>query len=84
MFANPVWVRYVLVPTLTDDLESLRELKTFLNALNNIKKIEVLPYHSLGESKYKQLGISYKLKDVPLPTEQQINIAVKILKGENK
>ena len=81
---KPVWIRYVLVPTLTDDLDSLIELKEFLNTLNNIEKIEVLPYHSLGEAKYGKLGIDYPLSHIPQPTEQQINIANKILIGENK
>ncbi len=81
---KPMWVRYVLVPTLTDDTQSLMALKEFLNTLDNVKKIEVLPYHSLGEAKYGKLGIDYPLHNIPQPTEQQIDIANKILIGENK
>lgn len=81
---KPMWVRYVLVPTLTDDTQSLMALKEFLNTLDNVKKIEVLPYHSLGEAKYGKLGIDYPLHHIPQPTEQQIDIANKILIGENK
>ena len=81
---KPVWIRYVLVPTLTDDTQSLIELRKFLNTLSNIKKIEVLPYHSLGEAKYSKLGIAYQLSHIPQPTKQQIDKANKILIGEIK
>ena len=81
---KPVWIRHVLVPTLTDNTSSLTELKDFLNTLNNVKKIEVLPYHSLGKSKYEALGLDYPLSHIPPPTEQQLNIANKILRGDNK
>lgn len=81
---KPVWIRYVLVPTLTDDTAALVELRNFLNTLSNVEKIEVLPYHSLGVAKYDKIGISYPLRNIPQPTENQINIANKILKGENK
>ena len=78
----PMWIRYVLVPTINEDIESLTELRQFLNTLNNIEKIEVLPYHTLGVTKYKQLGINYLLNDITPPTDEQIKIANQILKGE--
>ncbi len=79
----PVWIRYVLVPTFNIDEQSLTELKQFLNTLNNVQKIEILPYHTLGVEKYKKLGIEYKLKGVNTPTKQEIDYATKILIGEN-
>jgi pyruvate formate lyase activating enzyme len=81
---KPTWIRYVLVPTLTDDTQSLKELRCFLNTLNNVEKIEVLPYHSLGKSKYDKMNLEYSLNHIPQPTKQQIDIANRILKGENK
>ena len=79
------WLRYVLVPTINDDLNTLIKWKTFSNSLNNVKKIEILPYHTLAIDKYKNLGIEYKLKDIPEPTKEQLTIAQKILlKGEIK
>lgn len=81
---KPVWIRYVLVPTLTDDTAALVELRNFLNTLSNVEKIEVLPYHSLGVAKYDKMGISYPLRNIPQPTKHQINKANKILLGENK
>lgn len=78
----PIWVRHVLVPTITTDEESLKKLRTFLDGLKNVDKIEVLPYHTMGISKYEKLRLDYPLKDIPVPTKEQINIANEILKGE--
>ncbi len=78
----PMWVRCVLVPTINNDEKSLKGLKDFLNTLNNVEKIEILPYHTLGVEKYKKLGIDYKLKDVKAPTKQEIEFATKILMGD--
>lgn len=76
------WLRYVLVPTINDDEDTLLEWKKFANTLNNIKNIEILPYHSMAIDKYKNLGIEYKLKNIPEPTNEQITIAKNIiLKG---
>ena len=80
----PTWIRYVLVPTINDDQDSLVKLREFLDSLNNVKKIEILPYHTLGVDKYKQLGIDYPLKHISTPTNEQIEFANKILKGEYK
>lgn len=71
----PVWIRYVLVPTINDDSATLLETKEFLNTLNNVEKVEILPYHDMAKQKYKMMGIEYRLKDVACPTEQQIDIA---------
>lgn len=75
----PVWIRHVLVPGITDDEEQLKQLRQTLDTLHNIKKVEVLPYHTLGTFKWKQLGIPYSLEDVPTPTNEQIARAREIL-----
>jgi len=79
----PTWIRYVLVPTIHHDQDSLVKLREFLDTLNNIEKIEILPYHTLGVDKYKQLGMDYPLKHISTPTNEHIEFANKILKGEN-
>jgi pyruvate formate lyase activating enzyme len=76
---KPVWIRHVLVPGITDDEESLRRLRAFLDTLYNINKVEVLPYHTLGLFKWQQLGIPYTLSDVPTPTAEQVAKALQIL-----
>ena len=62
---KPMWVRHVVVPGITYQEESLIQLGEFLKTLSNVKKLEVLPYHTLGENKYEKLGIAYPLKGVP-------------------
>ncbi len=59
-----VWLRYVLVPTLTDASEHLHALGKHFESYDNIEKIEIQPYHSLGVHKYEHLGLEYKLKGV--------------------
>lgn len=78
----PMWIRYVLVPGYTDNEEDIKNLRRFLDTLDNIKKIEVLPYHSMGAAKYEKLKLDYKLKDVEPPTKDSILLAQKILTGE--
>lgn len=77
---KPVWIRHVLVPGITTDEEDLRNLRHFLNQLQNIEKIEVIPYHTLGVYKYEGLKIDYPLKGVEPPTRDQIELANLILK----
>jgi pyruvate formate lyase activating enzyme len=79
---QPVWIRHVLVPGITDDEQQLKALRHFLDTLHNIKKIEVLPYHTLGIFKWEQLGIPYTLADVPVPTAEQVKLAEQILLAE--
>ena len=79
----PVWIRQVLVPGYTDDPEDLKKLKEFIDTLNNVEKIEILPYHDLGKSKWESLGVEYELKNVKFPSEKEIEKAKEILEIEN-
>lgn len=76
---KPVWIRHVLVPGITDDDTFLHELSDFLATLKNVKRIDVLPYHSMGKYKYENLGVKYTLEDVEPPTEERVNVAKAIL-----
>ena len=75
----PMWIRQVLIPGITNDESDLITLKNFINTLNNVQKVEILPYHDLGKFKWDNLGLKYPLKDVPLPTDEEIYKAKKIL-----
>ena len=75
----PVWIRQVIVPGYTNDENDLLKLKEFISTLNNVKKIELLPYHSHGQYKWQQLGIPYALQDVPDATSNDISKAKEIL-----
>ncbi len=77
----PVWIRHVLVPGITDKVDCLQELADFIHTLRNVKRIDVLPYHTLGIFKYKKLGIEYPLPDVPSPSPESIARANEILSG---
>lgn len=78
---KPVWIRHVLVPDLTDRDEFLYRLREFINTLTNVEKVEVLPYHSMGEVKYKKLGWEYALAGVAPPSKERIANAERILCG---
>ena len=57
-----MWIRQVVVPGKTDSEEYIRELGKFIKTLNNVEKVELLPYHLLGVNKYETLGIKYRLE----------------------
>lgn len=75
----PVWIRQVLVPGYTDDPKDLKELKRFIDSLSNVQRVELLPYHKLGEFKWENFGEEYPLKDIEAPTKEQISNAKNIL-----
>lgn len=82
LLKKDVWIRHVLVPNLTDSKEDLLNTKQFLNTLNNIRKVEVLPYHDFAIFKYKNLGIKYPLEGYRVPTAEEVKIAENILEVE--
>ena len=75
----PVWVRHVVVPGITDDLEGLTGLGEFIGSLTNVKALDVLPYHVMGVSKYKELNIPYPLEGVEPATQEQAKHAREII-----
>ena len=79
----PTWVRYVLVPTLSDDLKSIDALGKYLSEFDNIKKIEILPFHKMGEYKWQELSIPYELKDVEAPSKDLVKQVYEIFKKYN-
>jgi pyruvate formate lyase activating enzyme len=67
------WVRYVLVPGLTDNLDSIRKLSDHLKNYPNVSKIELLGFHKMGEFKWKELGLDYKLSDTKEPAKELLS-----------
>lgn len=65
---RPVWVRFVLVPGLTDDPANVAGLAGFVAGLGNVERVEVLPFHQLGRPKWAELGLAYQLREAPPPT----------------
>jgi pyruvate formate lyase activating enzyme len=76
-----MWIRYVLVPGWNDDEKSLRKFGEYFKDYKTIERVEILPYHTLGVYKYKQLGMKYKLSKVKPPTKENIENTRKILSG---
>ncbi len=74
-----MWIRHVLVPTITTDEDDLRKTKEFIDTLKTVDKVEVLPYHKLGITEWERLGIPYKLEGIDPPTEEQQKLAKGIL-----
>jgi pyruvate formate lyase activating enzyme len=74
-----MWIRQVIVPGFTDDEEDLKNLKKFIGSLNNVDKVELLPYHSMGRYKWEKLNLEYPLKDVLDCTDEDIKRAKQIL-----
>ncbi len=79
---EPIWIRHVLVPDITDVDEYLYRTRDFIAQLSNVQRIEVLPYHTLGIFKWDELNIPYKLRDVDPPTPERTQRAQAILRGE--
>lgn len=73
-----IWIRQVLVPSITDKEEDLLLLKDFLKTIN-IEKFEFLPYHNLGKYKWEKLGVPYELDDVRVANNKDMERAKKYL-----
>jgi pyruvate formate lyase activating enzyme len=65
---RPVWLRFVLVPGLTDDPEDVANIARFAAGLDNVERVDVLPFHQMGRYKWEKLGMPYPLEDGRPPT----------------
>ena len=72
---RPIWVRFVLVPGLTDDPDDIAKIADFAAGLGNVERVDVLPFHQMGRFKWKALGIEYKLEEVEPPTPEAVERA---------
>ncbi|MEL7052394.1 MAG: pyruvate formate-lyase-activating protein [Cyanobacteria bacterium J06588_5] len=75
---KPTWVRFVLVPGLTDDPGNIDGVAKFVGTLQSVEKVEVLPFHQMGQYKWQAMGYDYPLQQTPTPTPTQIQQAVDI------
>ena len=76
---KPVWIRHVLVPEYSDKDEDLKKLDEFIRSLKNVERVEVLPYHTLGVFKWKELGLDYPLEGIDPPSKERIANANELL-----
>ncbi len=76
---KPIWIRQVLVPELTDGEEDLKKTRAFIDGLQSVERVEVLPYHTMGAVKYEKLGVPYPLEGVQAPSKEKVAFAKRIL-----
>lgn len=77
------WIRFVLIPGLTDNIQDIQNMKQYLSQFENLEKIEVLPFHKLGEEKWKMLQEKYELADIQPPSEELLKQVKDILEIRN-
>jgi pyruvate formate lyase activating enzyme len=79
---KPMWLRFVLVPGLTDDATEMARIAEFAAELGNVEQVEVLPFHQLGRFKWERLGMPYELHDAAPPTTEHIEQAMNIFRSK--
>ena len=72
---RPVWIRFVLVPGLTDDPEDIARIAGFAAGLGNVERVDVLPFHQMGRYKWKDLGKEYELQEFEPPSPEAVERA---------
>jgi pyruvate formate lyase activating enzyme len=78
----PMWVRFVLVPDLTDDPEDIKGIARFAAELGNVQRVDVLPFHQMGRYKWERLGMRYALNDTEPPSAEACDRAIEIFRRE--
>ena len=79
---RPIWVRFVLVPGVTDEKEDVAQIAKFAAGLGNVKRVEVLPFHQMGRFKWKALDLNYALDEFPPPTQELVEKTCAIFRAE--
>ncbi len=78
---KPVWVRFVLVPGLSDEPANIEKVAKFVAPMMNVEWVEVLPFHQMGGFKWKTLGLEYRLAETTTPTPGQVSAALDIFRS---
>lgn len=79
---KPIWVRYVLVPGLTDDAGDVAKVAAFSASLGCVERVDVLPFHQMGQFKWAQLGLTYELSGVEPPSVDAVDRACAPFRAE--
>ena len=79
---RPVWLRFVLVPGLTDDAGNITEIAKFSGGLGNVDRVDVLPFHQMGRFKWKELKLNYALENIQPPTSEAVEQACAWFRAE--
>jgi pyruvate formate lyase activating enzyme len=78
---KPIWVRFVLVPGLTDDADIMLSIAKFAAGLGNVQRVDVLPFHQMGRFKWHKLDLEYTLENIQPPSVEQLNAACEIFRA---
>lgn len=79
---RPVWIRFVLVPGLTDDRAIVSEIACFAASLGNVQRVEVLPFHQMGRFKWEKLGFTYTLNETQPPSNELVEEICAVFRAE--
>ena len=79
---RPIWVRFVLVPGLTDDMDDIAQIAGYAARLGNVERVDVLPFHQMGRYKWKELDMHYTLEDVKPPSADAVEQACARFRAE--
>jgi pyruvate formate lyase activating enzyme len=73
---HPVWIRFVIVPGWTDNMEEVDRMAEFTASLGNVERVDVLPFHQMGRFKWDKLGMHYQMRDAQPPSRETMNEAI--------
>lgn len=79
----PAWIRFVLVPNLTDNKEHIKQMAKYISTLKNIKRVDVLPFHKMGEYKWEELEFKYKLQETSPPSAELLSEVKEIFRSHS-
>lgn len=79
---KPMWVRFVLVPGLTDEPGNVTQIARFAASLGNVQRVDVLPFHQMGRFKWKQLNLQYTLETIQTPSPQKVAAVCDVFRQE--
>ena len=68
---HPIWIRFVIVPGWTDNMDEIGRMADFAASLGNVQRVDVLPFHQMGRFKWEKLGMEYQMRDVEPPTKEK-------------
>ena len=77
-----LWLRFVLIPGLTDNDDDIAQIARFAASLGNVERVDVLPFHQMGRFKWKELKLDYALNDVQPPSQQAVERACALFRAE--
>jgi pyruvate formate lyase activating enzyme len=70
---HPMWIRFVVVPGWSDDIDEVGRIADFAAELGNVQRVDVLPFHQMGRFKWERLGMDYQLRDTQPPSRQKVD-----------